>query len=411
MRLDSFIVWATAIVLALGLFGNAASLLQQASKSVQGDESLSLNVSRTQSSVVGLMRDHHVMQEMETAKNSFSLGACNSKKCIEPLSSRMARVWPRKPLAKWCKHEAMAFENSTATNMVHAQGLVLIKVPKSASSTAAAMALRVGYRRHCNVHWQHKTVRDYGVNLESPSVGRFLMATIRQPSSRALSSFYYHRVSFNGVRKTPKSSFVTKQLKKTKSNFVLDYISSKPIPGNATLAELQQTVNDALHRFDFMMVVERMDESLVVFAWLAGLELADLLSMPSKQGGSYRLSKQKCIPLVKPVLSVEMQQFFGSQWWNERHVGDRLLHEAASRSLDQTIEVMGKPAMEKDLARLRRLRAFVQTRCTNETFPPCSDRGEPQLDSAKASCYTRDLGCGYACIDRITGGNRKDLKR
>lgn len=80
MRPDSFIVWATAIVLALGLFGNAASLLQQASKSVQGDESLWLNVSRTQSSVVGLMRDHHVMQEMETAKNSFSLGACNSKK-------------------------------------------------------------------------------------------------------------------------------------------------------------------------------------------------------------------------------------------------------------------------------------------------------------------------------------------
>ena len=50
---------------------------------------------------------------------------------------------------------------------------------------------------------------------------------------------------------------------------------------------LQEHVASVIKGYDFLMVVERLPESLVVMALLTGLNVTDLLTMSSKQAGMW----------------------------------------------------------------------------------------------------------------------------
>jgi hypothetical protein len=100
---------------------------------------------------------------------------------------------------------------------------------------------------------------------------------------------------------------------------------------------------------------------------------------------------------------------FLSDKWKRAHAGDALLHATAVHSLDRTIQALGVEQVQQGLEDLKRWQHRVEQACNsnangsnnNETQYPCSATGMPQLELAAASCYMRDFGCGYPCIDRI----------
>jgi len=285
-----------------------------------------------------------------------------------------------------------------------------VKTPKSASSTAAAVALRIQGRHSCCVQWQHGRAADIYANaiLSSSSSSYFLIAPVRTPDARALSSVYYHKVSFHGrakKKKTPSDNFIIKQLGQTTPNYITDYIALKQINNN-----MVDTVRDVIANYDFLILAERMDESLVVFSWLTGIPLTSLLTMSSKiAGSSWYRTNNKCIQLAKPVVTTAIAEYFASDSWKATHSADRLLYAAANRSLDRTIQAIEN--FEGQLATFRRLQAEIQEKCRNETHLPCSSNGTVQLELARQNCYARDFGCGYPCIDRIVMGWKENWKQ
>jgi hypothetical protein len=132
----------------------------------------------------------------------------------------MSRIWPHKPVLSWC--------NSNNTNNHNfSSGLLLVKVPKSASSTAASIVLRIQERHDCRVEWKHRTAVNYADRNGNAS---FLVAPIRQPRSRALSNMSFHDISFHGKlrsTKPPSDKHVRKGLSnKAQFNFLLGYTTT-----------------------------------------------------------------------------------------------------------------------------------------------------------------------------------------
>jgi hypothetical protein len=188
--------------------------------------------------------------------------------------------------------------------------------------------------------------------------------------------------------------------------------------------QVEQNVMDLLLAYDFVMVSERMDESVVAFAMLFNLSLSDVLVMNAKQNSNKdaitsaskrddylyfswwdpknKQSKEVCKLSVPSKRSLAVQAHLQSTEWMAKNYGDYLLQAAANQSLDRTIvETLGRDRFRETLQRYQRLKSKATTRCTNETFSHCSPTGEIQRDLSAQNCYADDSGCGYPCIDRM----------
>lgn len=318
--------------------------------------------------------------------------------CVDHLARKLSRVWSLHELDSWCvKGEDPEDETESPS------GLVLIKVPKSASSTLAGIVLRIQNRHNCTVHWKHKLAREY----KWTDTKAIRVAPIRDPSARAMSSVYYHYVSFH-PSKSPKDAFILQKLRETNPNYILDYTADRQLIANVSntsvyISELFETIEHTVSSYQFLFVVDRLDESLLVWSWLTKLPWTDLITMSSKRQGSWYLSGKRCVSLAGASITPAISSFLESPDWKLTHAGDKLLYQVANKSLDRTIdELIGRNLFEYNLVKFRSLRQEIENACQNHTHFPCNQDGSPQLELAKKNCYVRDFGCGYPCIDQYT---------
>lgn len=327
--------------------------------------------------------------------NSNRTACLRDDTCLERLASDLSRTWHGRPWISWCRQEGNSSTHVSSYHN-HVSGLVLVKVPKSASSTMAGVVLRIHHRENCTVRWEHRLAREYDWSRESMRV-----APIRNPTHRALSSVFFHHVSFHR-RREPNDQFVINHLNETTPNFILDYTLPKSVYVETEADDVVGRVRGVVEFYNFLFVVERLDDSLVVFAWLTGLPLSDMLSISSKRSGSWYWNGKKCISLIKPFLTTGVASFLASNEWQDSHLGDHLLYKAANLSLDRTIdEAMGRSLFEQQLHTYMNMRRRVDESCQDAIHFPCNSGGTPQLAKARNSCYERDFGCGYDCIDRV----------
>lgn len=399
-------------LLILGLFTLAAVLAQirlfRLNATSVGDSRLEF-VDGTASPLGSNERE--VSWKLSSCSNSTSDAAILDDKCLLLQASSLARVWKKKSYAnsKWCV--PASHQNLTDTlNPDDSPSLVLIKVPKSASSTVAGMMLSAAHRGRCqhDVQWQHKPAREYGNRSDS-----FVVAPIRNPDKRALSHVYYHKVSFHRKdtsdmqqdRTSPRDPFILSELDKASPNYILKYTASQTFNDDSDFDKLREIVRDTMERYDFMIVVERIDESIVALSHVSDIPVGHFVTFPSKQSNSwYRAGgseNTKCVPLVAPIVTEAIKARWQTTRWKRRHYGDALLHAAANASLDRTLQQIGYNVVERQLQELTRLRALVQASCASETFFPCSAEGKLQVEASQKSCFVRDFGCGYECIDRV----------
>lgn len=366
--------------------------------------------------------------------------------CLRQLAETLARVWKSKPKSEWCPAsytQLVDVGNSTHVDRT-AGGIVLIKVPKSASSTVAGMALHSAAAAEasssssavsspfsaCHVEWEHARAsesptlrslddRGGGTNSSRPFL---LVAPIRDPLTRALSDVYYHQVSLgSGARKSPQDSFVIRQLNRVQPNYILQYISPRKVDAvsssspsdNPSLQgfnshhppfriprNLVEQVRSAVQLYDFWVVVDRFAESVVVLSNLTETSWHQYMTMPSKVGGSYyRSSPSRCVQLVSPVMTPRVLQHAKASW-NSRNLGDWLLYHVANASLDQTIDSIGRDWVVKQVQDVRAFQNHIRVACAIETYFPCSPTGQVQAQQSMESCYARDFGCGHACVRR-----------
>jgi hypothetical protein len=107
----------------------------------------------------------------------------------------------------------------------------------------------------------------------------------------------------------------------------------------------------------------------------------------------------KCHYIRPSHVSPIVQQYFQSYEWAEQTVKwDTLLYRAANRSLDLTIDRLGRAEFEENLTIFRKAQQLARDICLLEDVFPCTSTG---VKNRNASCLWSDSGCGYKCLDEI----------
>ena len=336
----------------------------------------------------------------------------------------------------WCTH---SFTEDKPT------GLLYVKVEKAASSTAAGIALRIAHRhgekvgggniaatQPCDVKYGHLHANKH-LNKRHNSAGlaygnrdkarSFLFATIRDPASRAVSRTFFGPVSHEN--NDPTDENMLRWLHRGehifspgRGGFQLSYISLKSIGAHSawdrkkgidTVQNPEQVhvnVRNAISDYDFLIVVERFDESLVAMQLLLDLDPADILYLSAKSSAaeSYShnsISRGTCVKLHPSFVSPAVKEYLESDEWYAKNYGDYLLHAAASRSLDMTIEALGRGRFNRALEEFLSLKRAANEQCAEKAIWPCSADGKGQWDKSQLNCYNKDQGCGYPCLDEF----------
>jgi hypothetical protein len=172
---------------------------------------------------------------------------------------------------------------------------------------------------------------------------------------------------------------------------------------NSSSSVTKQQVATIMQQYDFILLVERMGESLVVLQFLLNLTVDDVLHLNSKAAGDFSLlvGKKTCRKLHPPVITSTMATYLSSSKWHQKHYGDYLLHAAVHASLDRTIQDIGSLRFDTALQIFRQRMALAQEKCSNQAMFPCSSTGKLQLGKSTSNCYEFDWGCGYPCLDAL----------
>jgi hypothetical protein len=300
------------------------------------------------------------------------------------------------------------------------EGILFVRNMKTGSSTLAGVAIRIaqalakktskgGREEMCKVRWDHTPafLLQYGQRDKAKS---FLWSFVRDPTDRAVSEFFHFGVSRRKMEPSDKNFVQYLTDRNYTNNYFLQDMSTTPfrpkLEPNVT-SFVQSIMND----YDFIGLVERMDESLVVMKMLLHLDMNDILYLSAKQSGGYDEGawNQTCVYIVPSFVTSGMKRYFASSHWRKRTAGDRMLVQVVNRSLDLTIDALGRQEVEEQLAEYHKAKAYAEEICAPSTIYPCSVGGV--LNKYNHSCLWWDSGCGYKCLDGLKSGNAAKVKQ
>jgi hypothetical protein len=122
-----------------------------------------------------------------------------TSECFKKQGSLLARAFPDRPKDSWCIPATRPEEKTFRDDKW--QGLLLVKVPKAASSTAAGLTLRIANQTGCAVQFEHRE----GIKYVERHAASFLLGTVRKPAARAFSMAYFFIIAPLNITPTDKN--------------------------------------------------------------------------------------------------------------------------------------------------------------------------------------------------------------
>jgi hypothetical protein len=292
-------------------------------------------------------------------------------------------------------------QRSKATN-----GILFVKPPKTGSSTAASVTLRIASRVGrdrdiplCKNRVQHSKANamNYVHRDKRKSI---LWSLVRDPTSRAVSQFFHFHVSRRN--KLPSDDVFIDFIKERKellTSFQLKYLAFQE-----DFDDSARVLNEIFTNYNLIGVTERFDETVVVLQMLLGLNATDVMYLSTKASGGYDdgRTENKCTFIQKSFISPRMQEYFDSEEWQEVIYWDSVLHRVANYTLDKTIDHLGRGDFQRKLAAFQSLKEEVDRSCASTVRLPCSSTGVKR-NTDKTDCIYDDMGCGFECMDRVIG--------
>jgi hypothetical protein len=298
-----------------------------------------------------------------------------------------------------------------------AVGLLYIKTYKASSSTLEGIAVNIAQhvaKRHFSskrkpcVHYHRHEFADLAMHEFRDEPKSLLWTFLRAPPKRDLSSVFFFDVSRHGMEPTDSNLLqALLKLKSFQTRFLAPWSRKNQIMewdnrnDNTTLESRVEVVAQIVERYDFLGIVERMEESLAVMKLLWELETSDLIVLAAKRAGGFddAGSTGICTKIQKSHASPLIQHYL-----KEAHMQDNtdyLLYAAANASLDRTIQTLGQAKVQAVVEEIRFLQKLANDQCSATAIFPCSSEGQAQLQLASKSCYVQDAGCGHMCVDRV----------
>jgi hypothetical protein len=347
-----------------------------------------------------------------------------------------SRIWdkyttPEKQFPCYVSNEALMIDKPTT------EGILFQRPEKTGTTTMVGVIMRLAHNRampyptninvdktkfrYCKHRAMHGTARHYQYNQRDKQKS-FLFSLIRDPTSKAVSRFFHFSVTVYQIDPTDINFIRDLQGRHNARSLLNDLIIDpsvelyKQVPKNSTVAlpgpgsfmlpalEYNKVVQDILDEYDFIAITERMDESLVVMKYLLNLTLEEILYIkPARSAGSFSNGpdKRHCIYIHPTFITNGVEQYLQSEDWKRRVEGDELLYQAAYRSLDLTIEKIGRAKVEKTLSKFQKLKDYAATKCQGKVRSMCDDGGHP-LPQENRTCYIWGEGCDYQCLNALT---------
>lgn len=261
--------------------------------------------------------------------------SCVTIQCIQQEAASLARAFPDRSNRTW---QVKEMEDHSTMHY----GLLYSRIPKTGSSTITAAALRISHKYSVwlkGISHAVPSEEEFGKRHPTKS---FMFASVRDPAKRATSYISYDR-SRESRNLSEAELFRSLQTFDTYGGVIqsegrggsqLAYASLKFIPKLSAWRRsfptqvlnpqrVKENVQHILQNYDFLLVTERMDESLVAMAMTMGVSLEDVLVFNSKVGDSHFLPVHHkdgtvtCIPLSRNQHSnsTSIQAYFNSDEW------------------------------------------------------------------------------------------------
>ena len=181
------------------------------------------------------------------------------------------------------------------------------------------------------------------------------------------------------------------------------YISKLRYPLKQASQEniLEMLRKDILDSYHFIAVAERMDESLVAMRLLFDLDPTDMIVLSSKTHGGFDEGKFNniCNKIQSPFTFPEVDDYIDNEYMASNY--DFFLYDLANRTLDLTIDALGRDVVEGEVSFHRELQQIANEQCQSSAIFPCSENGTLQIEASEASCFDGDIGCGHECIKQV----------
>jgi hypothetical protein len=246
---------------------------------------------------------------------------------------------------------------------------------------------------HVPAHLAFRT-RDRGLS--------YMWTILRDPTSRVVSQFFHFEVSRKKVEPTD-ANFIN--YVRTVQVLTRDYYYyALWLRGYPKDTDNRKTLgNQIMLDYDFIGTMERMDESIVVMSMLLGIPVSDVMYLKAKGHGGYddgggREGGKICTYIWPSFKSTGIKEFLRSEEWKNFSHWDRVLYDTADRSLDLTIDRLGRDKVATNVALFRRLQERGHADCLQRTTFPCSEGGDYSYQN---DCLWNDSGCGCECLDEV----------
>ena len=230
-----------------------------------------------------------------------------SRRCLDLRAQSIARTFDNTPFRQWCKPSRYEKREKNTFNQdtKDLEGLLYVKVPKTVSSSIVEVAMRIHDIYHCAAKYEY--TRNKGHDFLNHYLSKsFLIASIRKPSSQILS--YIQFLNMVNKKATDKDVMNTLhgshlKLKEGKAGYQFRCFSLQAkedipkfmtwSPENRTilphLKEVHRHVRELVNEYDFLIVTERLDESLTAMALITDLDIAIIFIASSKIARSFNL--------------------------------------------------------------------------------------------------------------------------
>ena len=346
---------------------------------------------------------------------------------FDGVTARAFAVWPAN-LRLPCFPAESSWYHSQTLRTPSRHGFLFAKPMKTGGSTAVGVHVRlarnVAQRLHhnpntppfastgrrrvmCKTRHDHTAANQLGYGTRDRQQS-FLWTVLRDPTKRAISQFFHFEVSRKKVEPTDANfrEWITSPPYDTSRYYLRALTTNSTYNGDDEIA----TANQILQDYDFIAITERMDESIVALQLILNLTTADVLHLNAKSQGGFDDGGDTdvgCVRVQPSFVSPGMQEYFDtSDEWKNLTYADTLLHRAANRSLDLTIEqTIGRDRFAAALDKFRKAQQEVQEKCAKKAIFPCSPGGVYQPLVSYTDCLWYDSGCGTECIDGLVSEN------
>ena len=274
------------------------------------------------------------------------------------------------------------------------KGIIYIKVPKTSSTTLAHITTRIAAREARRQGHSNTTICKLALDpmihhrasdlqlLKRDKLNSFVWTVIRDPSSRAVSHFGM-RAKMGDVELTDEAFMHDLETNRAfLPNVQLGYLAfDQNDVHDSNKDNYPQVVEGILNEFNFIGTYERLYESLVVLSMIIGVDVNDVVFdyLP--------ITLSRCGSLQTPDwLTPGMKDFLKSDRWRQRELGDFTLYDAVDRSLDLTIDYLGRKNFEESLARFHKILS-IGTEVGKNFYGKAEGCGIPKMHHLKGFPY------------------------